>query len=107
MIKINEVLTIELPGERTRALICKILSPGKIILELTSEPLAKSHSYRKGEFVACVRKKSIFGEFWQVVETKPNLEDFVEKLNVTSTRSNAGPTGKNSKKSGNQIDGAA
>ena len=78
---LDTYLTIELPGEKLRALIKKILTKHKIVLQLTSVPLAKSHAYKQYDFVACKRVQGMFGETWEVMESKPTLEDFVEQVN--------------------------
>lgn len=80
--KIGTYLLIDLPGEKLRAFVKKILNPNKVILQLTSVPLAKSHTYKMNDFVACARKKGIFGESWEAIESRPTLEDFVERMNV-------------------------
>lgn len=95
---IDSYLTIDLPGEKLRALVKKVINNNKIILQLTNQPLAKSHTYRKDDFVACIRKEGMFGEMWEVVESKPSLDDFVEQVNVV--RFNA--KGRNAKVSGNK-----
>lgn len=94
--KIETYLTIDLPGEKLRAFVKKILTPNKIILQLLSVPLAKSHNYKQGDFVACARKKGIFGECWEAIESKSTLEAFVEQINVK--RVNSRITGKKRKK---------
>lgn len=83
---IDTYLTIDLPGEKLRAVVRKILTPNKVVIELTGCPLAKSHQYKKDDFVACKRTQGIFGETWEAIESKPNLEDFVEKIDAKHTR---------------------
>lgn len=86
--EINTYLTISLPGEKLRAYVRKILTPDRIVLELLNVPLAKSHNYKEGDFVACMRKRGIFGESWEAIESRPSLESFVEKIDVK--RNNTG-----------------
>lgn len=78
---IDTYLTIDLPGEKLRALVRKVLNKNKIVLELTSVPLAKSHAYKKGDLIACKRVQGMFGEVWEVIESRPSLKDFVEQIN--------------------------
>lgn len=89
-------LTIDLPGEKLRALVKKVLDKNKIILQLTSVPLAKSHNYQKDDFVACKRVQGIFGEMWEVIESRPSLKDFVEQVHDKGI--DAGATRKKRKK---------
>lgn len=78
---IDTYLIIELPGEKLRALVRRVLNKNKIVLQLTNVPLAKSHTYKKDDFVACKRVQGMFGESWEAIESKPTLEDFVEQVN--------------------------
>lgn len=87
---LDTYITVDLPGEKLRALIKKILSETEIVLQLTSTPLAKSHTYKKDDFVACKRVAGMFGEIWEAIESRPSLEDFMEKVNAKRTNSRTG-----------------
>ncbi len=94
--KPNTYLIIDLPGEKLRAFIRKVLTPNKIVLQLLNVPLAKSHTYKMNDFVACKRVQGMFGEIWEAIESRPTLEDFVEKMDVK--RTNIRTSGKKRKK---------
>lgn len=51
--KIGDTITVELPDERTRAVIEKVISDEAAIAKLLSYTTSKSHSYKKGDLVAC------------------------------------------------------
>lgn len=101
MPKTDTYLIIELPGEKLRAFVRKILTPNKIVLQLLNVPLGKSHNYKKDDYVACKRVQGMFGESWEAIEAKPTLDDFMENINVK--RLNSGTLRKKRKKPGNKI----
>jgi len=51
--KVGETITLELPDERTRATIEKVISDEAAIARLLTYTTSKSHSYKKGDLVAC------------------------------------------------------
>lgn len=52
--EIGVEITVELPDERTRARVERIISANRIIVRLSHFTTAsKSHNYKKGDFVAC------------------------------------------------------
>ncbi len=54
MPQVDDVITVELPDERTRAKIVRLVSATAAIAELQSFTTAsKSHNYRKGDLVPC------------------------------------------------------
>lgn len=93
---IDTYMTIDLPGEKTRAVVMKILNDNKVVVQLISVPLAKSHMYQKDDYVACVRKNDMLGDTWKAQEARPTLEEFMEKIDVE--RTNIRANGKSSKK---------
>ncbi len=62
---IDSLLTIELPGERTRATVRKVVNPATVIVELTSIPMIKDHNYQQGNFVECNLHNGMFGSVWK------------------------------------------
>lgn len=76
----NGYLIAQLPGERLRAIIRQVVTPDAVIVELTSIPLAKSHTYKRGDYVACRRNHVMGTEEWKAVEDQRiSIEDLVEK----------------------------
>lgn len=51
--KVGETITVELPDERTRAIIERVVSDTAVLARLLTFTTSKSHSYRKDELVAC------------------------------------------------------
>lgn len=51
--KVGDTITLELPDERTRAVIERVVAPDAAIAKLNTYTTSKSHNYRKGDLVAC------------------------------------------------------
>lgn len=51
--KAGQTITIELPDERTRAVIERVISDEAVIVKLLTFTTSKSHNYRKGDMVPC------------------------------------------------------
>ena len=70
---VGDTVLVELPGERMRAVVAKVLSPFVIIVELTDLPLMcnKSHHHEKGAFVPCERVKSNIDTIWRAFIPSP------------------------------------
>jgi hypothetical protein len=75
--KVDAYLTISLPGELLRAQVLKVVSDDSVIVEICSEPLARSHNYKFRDVVICRRKVGMFGEDW---EAKPKSNVSMEAL---------------------------
>lgn len=73
-------IVVQLPGEKLRAMIKRVVTEDAIIVELTSVPLAKSHTYQRGDYIACRRQKTSLGEEWEAVrEQRISIEEVAEK----------------------------
>jgi hypothetical protein len=59
------LMVVELPGERTRATVEKVIDDNTIIVQLTSMPMAKSHQYRMDQYVRCHRDTNGLQEIWK------------------------------------------
>lgn len=61
---VDDYLIVQLPGERVRAVVREIVKKDKdaVLVELVSAPMAKGHSYQKGDIVAARRRKDTFGQ---------------------------------------------
>lgn len=76
----DKYLIVQLPNERLRAIIRRVVTNDAVIVEITSVPLTRTHDYQKGDYVACRRKKNDFGEVWEsVAEQKISIEQIAEK----------------------------
>ena len=51
--KVGDTITVEIPDERTRAVIERLISDEAAIAKLLSYTTSKSHTYKKGDLVAC------------------------------------------------------
>lgn len=83
-------LIADLPGERVRAMIRRVVTADAVIVELTSIPLAKSHTYTRGDYVALRRKDTSLGEIWEAVRE--------QKISIEKVASEVRPTPKAKKK---------
>lgn len=75
--KVDAYLTIALPGELLRGQVLKVVSDDSVIVEISTEPLAKSHNYKFRDVIICRRKIGMFGEDW---EAKPKSNVSLELL---------------------------
>lgn len=76
----NGYLIVQLPGERLRAIIKRVVNDNAVIVELTSMPLKGMHNYKRGDFLACRRKETALGEIWEAVaDNKISIEQIVEQ----------------------------
>lgn len=72
MPKVDDLLTIQLPGEKIRATVKRIIDNDAILVELTYMPMAKSHQFKIGDVVACRRVQNVlWGESWVAQIPKP------------------------------------
>lgn len=51
--KVGDTITVELPDERTRATVEKVISDTAVIARLQHYMTSKSHNYKKDELIAC------------------------------------------------------
>ena len=68
--QVDADLTVVLPGETLRAKVRRVVNPDTVVVELTSAPMTRSHTYRKGDIVACQRDRGLGGEIWVAVEQR-------------------------------------
>lgn len=88
--KAGSFLTILLPGESLRAVVHSVPTPDAVIVEIATEPMAKSHRYKLGEILACRREKTPFGEDWVVAPMRQRTLAELEQEEIE----NAARTGK-------------
>lgn len=65
--KIDQTLLVDLPGERLLTTVKRVSPPDMAIVELSNQPLAKSHSYKKGDLVPVRRTPDMLGEKWEAI----------------------------------------
>jgi hypothetical protein len=61
---IDTSLTIELPGERIRAVVKEVINSTRVVVELTALPMVAAHNYKQGNFVECEQEMGMFGTVW-------------------------------------------
>lgn len=61
---INSSLTVEFSGERVRTTVKDVISPTKVVAEITSMPMTKGHDYKQGDFVECHKEFTPLGDRW-------------------------------------------
>lgn len=77
--RVDTYLTIDLPGERTRALVKRVVDTDTVIVELTSQPMSKTHQYRVRDLIPVRRghpgEMAAPGspEIWVAVEMRATL----------------------------------
>lgn len=77
--KVGDIITVEIPDERTRAEIMKVVSDTAVIARLMTYLVSKSHNYRKDDLVPCK-----FGQLdmtvpgWKAISER-ELEDMLPK----------------------------
>ena len=61
-------------------MIRRVVTDDAVIVEITSIPLARTHNYKRGDYIACRRKKTPLGEVWEAVEEQRiSVEEVAEK----------------------------
>jgi len=71
MPKVGQNMVVELPGERLLVTVAKVVSPDIVIIEITSQPLAKSHQHKKGEYVPVERHFNGLETVWREYNMLP------------------------------------
>lgn len=63
-------LVVSLPGEMMRAQVDRVINRNTVLVTI-GQPMAKSHTYRKGDLVACRRTPApeYASETWNAIET--------------------------------------
>lgn len=70
--RVDQLLTVLLPGEILRTQVAKVIDQNTVFVRLDATPLnpSKAHSYRKGDLVAVRRNKGMLGECWEAVDDR-------------------------------------
>lgn len=71
MPKNGQNMVVELPGERLLATVAKIVSPDIVIVELTAQPMARTHQHKKGEYVPVERHFNGLETVWREYNIGP------------------------------------
>ena len=77
----DSYLIVQLPNERLRAIIRRVVTEDAVIVEITSIPLSRTHTYQKGDYVACRRTVTDFGDVWQsVAEQRISVDQVAQTI---------------------------
>lgn len=79
--KEGDVITVELPDERTRATVKSVVSPVMVLAVIGQHTTAqKSHAYRKGDTIPCQYRDGAMNQrMWHVVSQK-EFEEAEDRL---------------------------
>ena len=73
-------LIVQLPNERLRGIIRRVVTEDAVIVEIMSIPLSRTHTYQRGDYVACRRKDTALGDVWETVaEQRISIEKVTKK----------------------------
>ncbi len=66
--KVGDMATVTLPGEITRGVIERVVSPTKIIVRLAVFTTSKDHNYRREDHVPCRLVRNGFNQLtWEAI----------------------------------------
>lgn len=65
--KIDQLLTVCLPSELTRAQVVEVVDPDHIKAKIVQTPMAKTHTYQLGQTIDFLRIDTFSGERWESV----------------------------------------
>lgn len=69
--KVGDIITIELPDERTRGQIERVISDDAVIAKLMVFTTGRDHQYRKGDLIPCrFDGLSMNAQGWRVVSQR-------------------------------------
>ncbi len=69
--KEGDFLNIQLPQELIRSVVQRVIDDDTVIVALTvNTPIAKTHSYKRGDFVPAKRQRGMLGEVWAAVDER-------------------------------------
>ena len=72
-------LTVDLGGERIRAVVRMVVTADKVLVELDRLPFGRSHGFKEGDFVDCARMRDGFGEKW-LAARMPSDQKAIDQL---------------------------
>jgi len=67
---IDQYLTVHLPGEIMQAVVVQVVDRDRVIVELDSTPMSRSHTYRKGDRPGARRRREHGIDIWEVVDDR-------------------------------------
>ncbi len=62
--QVGQMLTVEIPGERIRAPIVRVLDSETVVIEVQTPPMARAGVFRVGDIGIAKRSSSELEDFW-------------------------------------------
>jgi hypothetical protein len=66
-------LTVYLPGEVMRCEVVKLVDANRVLIEITGQPMSKSHQYRKGDRTGARRRIAYGRDVWEALDDRDFL----------------------------------
>lgn len=70
-LSVGQNIVVELPGERLQVEVAEVINPEHVIVELTSQPFSKTHTYTKGDFIPARLVYNGLENIWQAYRPAP------------------------------------
>lgn len=86
----GEAITVDLPGERTRGTVYKVVSPDALLVQLSVYTTSREHGKKKGDIIPVINRKNHLGILsWEYVtehelsaSEKPAAEPQLPELEI-------------------------
>lgn len=72
MPQVGDFLVVSLPGEALRGVVDRVIDRDTCFVTIP-QPMTRSHTFRKGDIVACRRHLGQLGEIWEALELRPPM----------------------------------
>lgn len=66
--EVDSYLTVQLPNEVCRTLVRAVPDEDTAIVEIMGATVSKTHTWKKGDFVTCLRRQGLTGEYWMAMD---------------------------------------
>ena len=67
---VGSYIIVHMPGEIMRCLVDKVVDRDRVIVEIDSVPMSKSHNYRKGDKTGARRRRANGTETWEAQDDR-------------------------------------
>lgn len=61
-------ITADLPGERIRVVVTEVLDDGRLMAQIPTAPMGKTHQYKMGDVIPFERRQGALGDEWKAVD---------------------------------------
>ena len=76
---VGDQLTVKLPGEILRCVVDSVIDDDRLIVEIASTPMARTHNYRLGDKTGVRRRMEYGTYFWEALDDR----DFIANRSPT------------------------